>query len=241
MGSTGRASGNQAVRAVTMPDGTKITLENDLVYSRDTGHKAMPQSVVDFENKRRTAKIEYSITTMEDGTVIETNRGGKGSVGTSFFARMRADILSHNHPRSGVETGQIGGTFSPQDISLFAKFSQKTYRAVAGEGTYSITKGERFDSTMASDFAAFERRLSSAFKTNLQKPLTDKMRAEVNKLNTDYRAGKMTKSEADARFDALQKEYISKQLQGANNILVSLHDWLRNNQTKYGYTYGLER
>lgn len=248
MGSTGSGKSTElGIKNVTMPDGTEIELEDALEYGTDAGKGRLPQTVTDFENKRRKAKIEYSLLTLSDGTEIESNRGGSGSVKSSLNARLRADILTHNHPRKGLEAGLLGGTFSAGngdnvgDITNFVHFNQKTLRAVAGEGTYSITKGANFDGEgLLRAFIAIDRQLMQEHK---------KTAAQINKtrndtwdsLRDDLQNGKIDTAQFHANSDAAYEDGNNAIRKSANSMLVKLHNWLLDNQTKYGYTYGLER
>lgn len=177
---------------------------------------AARKSVEAFEDKRYKNKIEYSELIMDDGTVVESNKGGKGSVRSSIAARMKADVLTHNHPR---EDGILGGTFSDTDLSNFGKYHQTTYRATTKEGTYSISKGKNFNGKeLVSAYKSFmntnDRNLSHAMK----------------KLRDNYIDGKLSRA-----------EFMSANKSAFNKSLVKLHNWLSDNQANYGYTYTLER
>ena len=248
MGSTGSGKPKElGIKNVTMPDGTEIELEDELEYGTDTGKGRLPQTVTDFENKRKKAKIEYDILTRADGTVIESNKGGKRSVRSTVFANALANITSHNHPRSGDEAGILGGTFSPQDISNFMRFpNQTTLRAVAGEGTYSITKtpglkqDTRLSAKFATDFRDFERDSGKDYDT-AERAAYSVYRSIQNSNNSDVRLGKMDWSEASKRNHAAYEDYMKEVCKAQNRQLIRMHKWLIDNQKKYGYTYGLER
>ena len=177
---------------------------------------AARKSVEAFEDKRHKAKIEYSELIMDDGTVIESNKGGRGSVRASLEARSKADVLTHNHPR---EEGILGGTFSDADLQNFGKFHQTTYRATTKEGTYSISKGKNFDG----------KGLVSAYKSYMRTNDRNLSHAMKN-LRSDFMSGKLNPA-----------EFTSANKSAFNKSLVKLHNWLSENQANYGYTYTLER
>lgn len=172
------------------------------------------KAVEAFEDKRWKNKIEYSQLIKNDGTVVESNKGGKGSVASSIWAHNQADVLTHNHPR---EPGVIGGTFSPGDLNNFSKFKQTTYRATAKEGTYSISKGTNFDSKLAGAYNLF---------------------AKKNAADLSAKAKDLTKSFKDKKitYEQYRKSYRGL----VNENLVNYHNWLLSNQKTYGYTYTLE-
>lgn len=178
---------------------------------------AARKSLETFEAKRVTAKIEYSEFVMNDGRVISSNRGGKGSVSAPLSARMTADAMSHNHPR---ESGIIGGTFSDADLGLWGQFNQTTYRAAAKEGTYSISKNATgfHGRTLVKDYKAYV------------KAETKKAKQKQKDAISDCANGKIS-----------LKQCIDAQVRANNEMLVSYHNFLLNGQQKYGYTYTLER
>ena len=177
------------------------------------------KSIEEFENKRYNNKIEFSRFVDANGNVIEDNRGGKGSVRASFYAHQNAEAMSHNHPRSGMAVGALGGTFSDGDLNNFVKFNQSPYRATASEGTYSISKLKGFDSKGFKQYYTREySKNRSAFKQT------------VSGLNKSYKSGGMS-------WDDYHANYVKS----FNSYLVSLHNSLRSGQKLYGYHYTLER
>lgn len=219
---TGKSPANRAANTVTTltisPKETIDLTGSPLVYGKDdAGLQGAARTAIEaFEQKRKGAKIEFSTFVMDDGTVIENNRGGKGSVGASLYARNKADVMSHNHPR---REGIIGGTFSDADLSNFGKFNQHTIRATAKEGTYSMTKGKNFHG----------RSLVKDYK--IQTALFEAAAgAEVNKLNNDVKTGKIS-----------YKKYLAEMNAVNNKMLIQGHNFLLANQKKYDYTYQLER
>ena len=215
-----------------------------LTYGNDSGAK-MPQSIIDFENKRKNAKIEFSILTTENGDVIESNKGGKGSVKSSLAAHYAADILSHNHPvNDKLADNAYGGTFSPRDIDNFMKYSQTTYRAVTKEGTYSITKSEALKNNvyaraeMFKAYDAYEKQIRQE-STAVAKELGKQYLSDYDKIVSERNSGKISYNEYKERSSSLYKTYIQKATNESNRGLVALHNWLLGHQKQYGYTYGL--
>ena len=229
-GSAGGGGGTQLqnqVQPQTQPVGdTTLNINGDiidlsaspLVYgSNDPSLTGNARAVTEaFENKRYQNKVEYSQFIDANGNILETNKGGKGSVSASMWARQTADVMSHNHPR---QDGIIGGTFSDGDIRNFGMFNQTTYRATAKEGTYSITKGTNYHG----------RSMLNAYRAEVNR-LTSNARSAGAQLKSDYRNGTVTYKDAVKRSNQIN-----------NAMLVGMHNWLLANQSTYNYTYTLER
>lgn len=219
-GSSSRAGGNTATQVIGA-DGTVIDLsDSPLRYGgKDPNLKGKVRDAIEeFENARWTSQIEYSRFVGADGSVIEENKGGKKSVGASLGARLSADAMSHVHPR-WESPGEIGGTFSDGDIRNFVTFAQKTYRATAAEGTYSISKGKNFNGAGLNAYYARIKRTASA---NYRK----RDSAAISQVS----AGKISYS-----------QYLEQRENIFNMYLVELHNGLRAGQKQYGYYYTLER
>ncbi|MBR5677077.1 MAG: hypothetical protein IKX20_02955 [Paludibacteraceae bacterium] len=206
------------VKELNLGDDNIDLSESPLTYGQpDAALTGKARQVIEeFENKRYNMKTEYSTFIDADGNVIENNHGGKKSVGASLKARMTADAMSHNHPR---EAGVLSGPLSAGDVSNFVRFHQKTYRATGKEGTYSMSKGKDFKG----------KELTEAYKKQSDASYA-KGDAKAKALASDYRSGKLTRS-----------EYLSKLAKANNEMLVSDHNWLLANQKTYGYSYTLER
>lgn len=93
-----------------------------------------------FENKwLYRSEREQLMSLSNVGGERQVARFSSGSTESTAF--MRGDVVTHIHPR---EKGILGGTFSNPDIAAFITSDAKTMRAVAKEGTYSITKKAGF-------------------------------------------------------------------------------------------------
>ena len=216
----GRRGGGVAKGELTLPDGSKIEFDGELIFGGDD--KAVPQAVRknldDWENKRYKSKIEYAISYYPDGTPIGAEkRGGKGSVRTplSYHATDGA-TFTHNHPRGD---GMLGGTFSGADLRNFAFGGNTTSRATAKEGTYSISKGKNFDSK---GFNSYVAKANADFK-NTQREFN-------SKIQKSYNDGKISYEQA-----------VLEQGKAFNTALVKLHNTYLEGQKQYGYTYTLEK
>ena len=78
-------------------------------------------------------EVEYGYMVDENGKVVAGAKGTKHSVAIAYDGSEKGFTVTHNHP-SGY-----GGTFSGADISHLTVAELKSIRAVAREGTYSIT------------------------------------------------------------------------------------------------------
>ena len=219
-GRGGRRGGVSAKGELTLPDGSKIEFDGELIFDGDD--KTIPQAVRknldDWENKRYGNKVEYAISYYPDGTPIGKEvRGGKGSVRTPYnFHMTDGATFTHNHPRGD---GMLGGTFSNADLGNFALGGNTTYRATAKEGTYSISKGKNFDTK---GFTSYYKNESAKVRQNYEN--------ETNKLRKSYRNSEIS-------YD----DYVLKAGKAFNTYLVQQHEVLRKGQKQYGYTYTLEK
>lgn len=239
MGSTGKAS--NVVQTVITPDGIKIGVGDYLLYGKDSGHAPMPKSVIDFENKRKFAKIEFGLITKVDGTALEEKRGSKGRVALSRNAFLSGDIMTHNHPRTGDEESFLGGTFSFQDLDVLSRSNIRTLRAATNEGTYSLSRGSGFNGVgLAQAYNQFETTQQNAFST-ARDAVYQKFVPIVSKIKADYHNGKITYTEVKSKLQEQKNQYLNEIKTLANKDLIDAHNWLLANQKKYGYTYGLER
>lgn len=219
-GASSGGGGGGSTGELVLPDGSKIEFEGDLKYGGDDPNVSgqTRQAITSWETKRGKAKIEYAYAVDADGNPVGAEvRGGKGSVRVPVsFHDTQDATFTHIHPRGD---GMLGGTFSGKDLSNFSKYANKTVRAKAKEGTYSISKKKGFDK------AGFQSYVSSS---------TAKRRADYSaktkSLMSDYRSGKIT-------YDA----YLKGNAKAFNTYLVNQHNDLLAGQKKYGYTYTLER
>lgn len=210
--------GGFAKGELKLPDGSKVEFEGKLMFGKDdkavTG--IVRKNITDWESKRRKNKIEYAYAVDANGNQIWREvKGGKGSVRVPVTMH-NGEVFTHIHPRGD---GILGGTFSFADMRNFANYKNKTVRAAAKEGTYSISKGNKFDS---SSFKSYASKLDSEF--------TSKLNTRVKGLNADYRNGKIS-------YDDYSKAYAK----AFNTSLVELHNGYLKGQKQYGYTYTLER
>lgn len=217
-GASGGGGGSGAKGELTLPNGSKVEFDGTLHYDGDdkalTG--ASRQLITAWEDKRRGAKIEYAYATDANGNPIGKEvRGGKGSVAMPYTFHM-AETSTHIHPRGD---GLLGGTFSTADLTNFANFGNKTKRAAAKEGTYSITKGKNFD---AVGFKNYIHQANADCRT--------KYSARAKDLANKAKSGKMS-------YD----DYKLASAKSFNTFLVDLHGAYRSGQKTYGYTYTLEK
>ena len=217
--SGGGKGGGSAKGELVLPNGSKIEFDGELKYgAKDTTLTPEARKAIeDWETKRGTAKVEYAYAVYDDGTPVGSEvRGGKGSVRTPYSYHGDGTTFTHIHPRGD---GMLGGTFSEADMKNFANSKNKTTRAKAKEGTYSVSKTGKFDAT------GFKRYVAKA-----QADFTANQRSMAKSLANDYRNGKIN-----------YNEYLAGTAKAFNTALVKLHDTYSAGQKTYGYTYGLEK
>lgn len=218
--SSAGGSGGAASGELVLPDGSKIEFEGELRFDGDdtslTG--AARTAITGWEDRRVKNKIEYAYAVDADGNPVGPEvKGGKGSVRVPYSYHDNPDgTFTHIHPRGD---GMLGGTFSGADLNNFANHSQKTVRAAAKEGTYSISKGKNFDR------AGFK-----SFVSGAQADFEKTYRSKRKSIETDYLNGKISYS-----------DYVLGNAKAFNTALVSLHETYRSGQKTYGYSYTLEK
>lgn len=216
-GGAGGAGG--AAGELQLPDGTKAEFEGTLKFGqKDAALTGDARTRIEsWENKRVKNKVEYAFAVDKDGNAIGKEiRGSKNSVSVPRRYHDAEDgTFTHIHPRD--QEGYLGGTFSGADLNNFANFKQKTVRAAAKEGTYSMSKGANFD---ASGFKRYAADAEATFHSNMRK----KGRA----LNQNF---------SNMTYDEYAKAYAKT----FNTELVNLHNTYLAGQRQYGYTYTLEK
>ena len=134
-------------------NGDKIDFDGDLVYTKNDGslNKTQRPLVEAWETKRSTNKVEYANAFGYQGSEYGEIRGGRNGVSTpAYYTANKGSVFTHIHPRGN---GELGGTFSSTDIRTWSNGNGATIRAVAKEGTYSITKGKNFNARGLIQFA----------------------------------------------------------------------------------------
>ena len=223
MGSRGASSSQDKAsfkNGLKLSDGTEYEFDGTLQYGgKDKYLTGATRGVVEvWEANRIKNKIEYAYAVREDGRAIGETKGGKKSVSVpSWYHTTQNSVFTHIHPRD--DKALLGGTFSKQDLSNFYRYNNKTMRAVAREGTYSISKGKNFD---ANGFSQMITQADKAFSTNYK--------TAMNTLNKKFMEGSIDYS-----------NYSKMSSKAFNTALVNLHNEYKKNAKKYGYTYTLER
>lgn len=245
MGATGSSKSGSSNSIMSYQDGgTNVKFESPLVYSdkKQTLPDKSNTQIISFENKHTGSKREHSIFLMDDGSIVETNTGGKTSVSASLGARQKADIMSHNHPNP-VE-GALGGTFSGADLNNFINFGQHMYRASAKEGTYVIsmnTSDPSYTRTNAlnllNQYQSLEKQQNRQYK-KLQKQWMSETSQEISNI---YSNKKLSSAEKSKKINEANNKFMEKQRDLANKNLIEAHNWLIKNANSHGFTYGLER
>lgn len=209
----------QAVKDSIDLNGDIIEFDGILQYTKDDSSiNAIQRQFLDaWESKRAKAKVEYANAVGFNGSEYGEIRGSKGRINIpKYYTANKGSVLTHIHPR---ENGMFGGTFSDMDINNFAKGNGQVMRAVAKEGTYSISRGKNFDPS------GLMKHYTSVSKQRDKD--VNNAKAQLTKL---ARSGQISYPEANKR---LRKVF--------NNSLIALHNDLINNQKTYGYNYYLER
>lgn len=218
-GGSGGGRGGSSTKVYEQSGGYIDLKDSPLQYGRkDDMLKGKQRTTIEeFEKNRVNEKVEHSRTVSKNGNVIAERKGGKGSVELYTRDGENGQVGSHNHPR---ESGVLGGTFSNADIEVFTSKSElNTIRATTKEGTYSMSKGQNFDAAGL-----------LAYKQQERKRL-------VNIRKQTYRAI----DTAQARGDITYSKSVELKNRAFNKFLVDVHNSLLAGQSKYGYTYTLER
>lgn len=212
--------GYTAKGELKLPDGSKIEFDGDLKYygNDKTVKGVVRQRVEAWETKRGKSKVEYAYSVDANGNeIMAEKRGGKNRVMVPIFAHdTEGSTFTHIHPRAG---GMLGGTFSQMDLENFAVYKNKTTRAKAKEGTYSITKGKNFDKVGFLNMVSEANRIFDKEQNTAKKSILSKL----NNREISY-------------DDALKQS-----AKAFNTSLVKLHNAYKSGEKKYGYYYTLEQ
>ena len=213
------AGGSSYKGKITLSNGESIEFDGELRYGKDDASLTgfYRTTIESWESKRGKNKIEYAYALDDEGIPMGEIRGGKGSVRVPpWYHDGRDSIFTHNHPR---EQGYLGGTFSDADLYNFATGRNKTFRARAKEGTYSISRKSNFKQN---EFKKYVKEVNDKFDKNY--------------------SSKMRKLQAEVRAGNLNRENFHKEAGKAfNTSLIELHNDYQAGQKKYGYDYTLER
>lgn len=220
---TSKGGGANSVNEVTVQSGNVVKLNSPLVYGDKDPNVdgAMRASLEKQEAKRLKSKIEYGYPVGEDGKTKFGGeiRGGRDGVAVPVYALQNSAAYTHNHPRGKGEENDLGGTFSTQDITVFANYNVKTFRASAAEGTYSISKGKNFDGMGLKAYMNSMSAKNDTVKNQQYTKLLDK-----------------------CRFGEIKwSDFNMEQSKIFNDYLIAEHNALLAGQKKYGYSYTLER
>ena len=177
-----------------------------------------------FENEYYTdSKQEHMILIDENGNIVRLLHGGKDNVDVTQITPDewgRAMVLTHNHPGNDFN---IGGPLSDADVNVFMKRpSMSILRAAAVEGTYTMVK------TPETKADAFRKAYTEKFGANSEAWL-----------NATLTATKAQEAAMTGKMDFWSSERM--QDKALNDFRLDAHEWLIDNQEKYGYRYALER
>ena len=184
-------------------------------FGKTTLPSEMLKTCQEVEAKTVSRKTEKMTLVGEDGQIILEKSGGKGSV--SFGAREGfqmndTTVVTHNHP------GEYGGTFSGADVQVFVDYRLKAIRAVGAEGTYSLERTSKVNSSSAYDF-------NQDFKARSNN-LNDTIRKEYNSMKSKVARGEVKVDDANKQLSERRTTLCNDQ-----------HDWLTQNAEKYGFNY----
>ena len=178
------------------------------------------RAIRNAEDKIRNKDVEHIAVVGKDGKVIYEGKGTDSThvqIPKEYRSQLRGTDVTHNHPS--------GNTFSAEDLKQFGKYELNSLRAAGPNGTYVIAQAKTLGQKM------FQSNMKlyndyKAYSTNLKAEL----HAELQGYAKDVKMGRMTKAEYD---DA--KAYLAQCWDKER------HQWLKSNQSKYGYTYKKER
>ena len=227
-----KANGGKPLREATNNYTTQVDVGNGMIIHLDkplqygTVDPAMKNAWKSVQSEIERFEKNYYMNDTESALLITDTAndwfvigGDKGSVHFDPDDFDGKWALSHNHPAGR----RIGGTFSHFDINTFTNNPLQLMRATTAEGTYSISKTSSFQSK------EFKRAFNSEFNDEWGKQKLE-MKKKDAELYTKYVIGQMSYEEAE-----------NDHYKAFNSYLVDMHNWLSDNQKKYGYNYSLER
>ena len=217
-GGRGRQVVSTARNSLTVGN-QQIEFDGDLPFTIDDPAVNQTQRplLTAWEKKREKQKIEYANAIGYNGSVYGEVKGGKGSVSVPYFYHSnKGSVFTHIHPR---EDGLLGGTFSYGDLQNFVNGANSTARAVAKEGTYSISRGKNFNgSAFLGYYNTQYNQLEKAYSARCKQLRNDVVNKKIS-----------------------YKTFSSESNKAFNTFLVSLSNVISKGQQTYGYHYYLEK
>lgn len=130
-----------------------------------------------FMNKHQNSKTEHAIMYDDDGFVSTYVHGNSGSVGFTA-SQVEGKNMIHNHPSGGWSN------FSQADLESFSTTGMKSLTATSSKATYTIKKGNKFDS------AGFVKAINSAktTETDYDKAVDSFLKRNASKYGYSYSA-----------------------------------------------------
>lgn len=229
-----------------------IEFDGALRYSkRDRQILVNVRPNVDYwENQRYKSKVEFASSFRIDGTRIGEVRGTKDKVDVPYAYHATPNaVFTHVHPR---EQTLLGGTFSLKDLENFAKYANKTARATAKEGTYSISKSRKFKKAEFESYIQTMRKNHHDVYESKNERTVKKFEKKKDRANKavlrilkskvfNYSQKAVLMNKLSVRDIENRKKKANELNKNFNTYLVDVHADLLKNQRKYGYFYGLER
>lgn len=129
----------------------------------------------------KSNEVEYGYLMDQNGKVVAGAKGTKHSVAIAYNGSEEGFDLTHNHPAG------YGGTFSGPDIAHLTEGKLHSIRAVAREGTYSMTakKGADYDGLNRALAKNINKLNVKGAGKSLKAKATGKSRNEVRKAYVD--------------------------------------------------------
>jgi len=214
---------------------------------------AQTKTISKIANRTRNLKNEQYRVVNEDGEVVLTKQGVKGTVATTVGEKrefLEGAATIHNHPD--------GGTFSEADIHDFG-YGARQITVASPEGTYTL-KNDKYG-TMdqykgwrpmldAMDKAGITKEVSyvDLRKQAENSPKIKKLRKESNNIANEW----LKQRNAGASAETLQALYKKSDDVGAKLTKAvkdevrrletkPYDDFYKKNAKKYGFTYSFEK
>ena len=201
-----------------------ITLTDGLKYGESQLSGDLRDKIISYEKEIRNKKDEEAFVVDSDGRFIDYKQG-EGQTVSGLKTSYDGCVMTHNHPYNSADGYySLSGTFSSGDLRKFNYIGEKgakTFRATGFEGTYSITKTNKYKDGKMNNVINKVREMES------------KINSTVEKIQSET----WSKS-SGMGWGTWHKDKNARSIKAQNDGMVKIHNYLLRNAKSLGKIHG---